>query len=100
MDIIIIIDYLWGGGGSLISAQALFFLRALFGAKRIHSYRYNRMASSIRRRCATYTRRVGNFGEQPLGTTVPQDENLSICTPSGLEPPRSTCSLERKVRKV
>ena len=35
--------------GSLISAQALFSLRALFGATRIHSF-YTRMASLIRTR--------------------------------------------------
>ena len=59
--------------GSLISAKALFCLRALFGATRIHSYM--RMASLIRTRLSD------------LCTTVPPDENLPTCVPSGLEPP-------------
>ena len=50
--------------GSLISAQALFCLRALFGATRIHSY--TRIASLIRTRLSDlYTRREeGTFGEE------------------------------------
>ena len=50
--------------GSLISAKALFCLRALFGATRIHSC--TRMASLIRTRLSDLcTRReVGTFGEE------------------------------------
>ena len=50
--------------GSLIRAKALFCLRALFGATRIHSY--TRMASLIRMRLSDLcTRReVGTFGEE------------------------------------
>ena len=68
--------------GNLTSARTLFSLRALFGATRIHSYM--RMASLIR------TRQSDLFvvrSRKPLGTSVPQDENLSTCAPSGLEPP-------------
>ena len=32
-------------------------------------------------------REVGTFDKEPLGTTVPQDENVPTCAPSGLEPP-------------
>ena len=87
--------------GSLISAKALFCLRALFGATWIHSYR--RMASLIRTRLSDLcTRReVGTFGEETWGTTVPKDENLPTCAPSGLEPPtyhilgRQHCSVHQ-----
>ena len=53
--------------GSLISAKALFCLRALFGATRIHSC--TRMASLIRTRLSDLcTRReVGTFGEETFG---------------------------------
>ena len=53
--------------GSLISAKALFCLRALFGATRIHSC--TRMASWIRTRLSDLcTRReVGTFGEETFG---------------------------------
>ena len=73
--------------GSLISANALFCLRALFGATRIHSYM--RIASLIRTRLSDLCmrREEGTFGEETWGTTVPQDENLPICAPSGLKPP-------------
>ena len=70
--------------GSLISAKALFCLfclRALFGATRIHSY--TRMASLIRTRLRDLcTRREeGISARKPLGTAVPQDENL----PTGVQ---------------
>ena len=53
--------------GSLISAKALFCLRALFGATRIQSCM--RMASWIRTRLSDLcTRReVGTFGEETFG---------------------------------
>ena len=73
--------------GSLISAYALFFLRALFGATWIH-FLIRGWPLSFRRGRVSHTRReVGTFGEETLGTTVPQDENLPTCEPSGLEPP-------------
>ena len=66
---------------SLISAKALFCLRALFGATRIHSN--TRMASLIRSRLSDLcTRReLGTFRGKALGTTVPQDENLPTFAP-------------------
>ena len=73
--------------GSLISAQSLFSLRALFGATRIHSY--SRMTSLIRTRLSDlFTReKKALSARKPLGLTLPQDENLPTCAPSGLEPP-------------
>ena len=68
-------------------AQALFSLRALFGATQIQSYA--RMASMIRMWLSDlYTMRCRHFRRgKPLGATVPQDENIPTCAPSGLEPP-------------
>ena len=73
--------------GSLISAKALFCLRALFGATRIHSYA--RMSSLIRTQLSDLCmrREEGTFGEETFGYNCTQDENLPTCTPSGLEPP-------------
>ena len=53
--------------GSLISAKALFCLRALFGATRIQSCM--RMASWIRTRLSDLCtlREVGTFGEETFG---------------------------------
>ena len=66
--------------GSLLSAKVLFCLRALFGATQIHSY--TRMGYLIRTRLSDLCSHFWAL----LGTTVPQDENLPTCAPSGLEP--------------
>ena len=55
----------------VITAKALFSLRALFGAKQIHSYR--RMASLIRTRFSDlYGTTSRHISEETLGTTVPR----------------------------
>ena len=73
--------------GSLTSANALFCLRALFGATRIHSY--TRMASLIRTRLSDlYTRReVCNFGEETFGYKCTPGCKPSYLCPVG---PRNT----------
>ena len=55
--------------GSLINAESLFCQRALLFAD---SLLFTKEALSARK---------------PLGSTLPQDENLPNCAPSGLEPP-------------
>ena len=69
--------------GSLISAIGNVLPKGPLGATRIHSY--TRMASWIRMRLSDLYMQLSV--RKPLGTAVPQDENLPTCAPSGLEPP-------------
>ena len=73
--------------GSLICAQTLFSLRALYGVMQIYSY--ERISSLIRTwQSDSFVMRSRHFsGRKPLGTAVPYEENLPTCALSGHEPP-------------
>ena len=85
IQIIIIMEFIYRGYP--YQCQALFSLRALFSATRIHSNR--RMDSLIRTRLSDLRtgREVGTFGEKTFGYSCTQDQNLLTYATLVPEPP-------------